>query len=86
MVEGGLGKITNYCGLPIWKPLNPIHTTVGCELEEEPLLLPDARGDVKVPPRGLRRVELEVVRSHHRVEGARVFLEGTEFGDVETYS
>ena len=38
---------------------NP-YCTVDCELEEEPLLLPGARGDVKVPPRGLRRVELEV--------------------------
>ena len=50
--------------------------TIDCELEEEPLLLPDARGDVKVPPRGLWRVELEVVAPHHSVEGARVFLEG----------
>ena len=56
---------------------NP-YCTIDCELEEEPLLLPDARGDVKVPPRGLWRVELEVVAPHHSVEGARIFLEGKD--------
>ena len=53
-----------------------LNITVDSELEEESLLLADAGGDIKVPPWGLRRVELEVVWGHHRVEGRRVFLEG----------
>ena len=49
--------------------------TIDCELEEESLLLPDAGGDVEVPPGGLRRVELEVVAGDHVGEGAGVFLQ-----------
>ena len=66
-------KIKTYQGHSIQQSL--LYITVHSELEEEPLLLTDARGDVEVPPGGLRRVELEVVRSHHSVERGRVFLE-----------